>query len=99
MKGLKCICGKTAKEAKLRFHGHDITGWKCSCGEEYHNPEAVEKILLENKLKRTTYRLKLNKVRSNLILRIPKEIGDLLELKDGGEVNVALQDGKIIVAK
>ena len=96
---MKCACGKIAKyEEHLKFNGYDIDGWKCdSCGEEYYNPEKAERILLLNKLKNHKYHLKLSQVKSNLILRIPKEVGEALNLKKGGEVGFSLRIPKEIV--
>ena len=94
MKGMKCICGKTANYAKnLKFNSYDIGGWKCdSCGEIYYDPEKAERILMLNKLKKHKYSLKLSQVKSNLVLRIPKEVSDLLNLRKGGEVEFSLKD-------
>jgi YgiT-type zinc finger domain-containing protein len=98
-KGMKCVCGETAKYVKhLRFNSHDIDGWKCdSCGEEYYNPEKAERILLLNKLKKHKYYLKLSQTKSNLILRIPKEIGEVLNLRKGAEVEFGLRDSNEII--
>jgi len=74
MKGIKCVCGKVAKPVKeLKFNGHNIDGWKCTCGQIYYDPDQSQTILFLNKLKHKKYSLKLSKVRSNLILRIPKD--------------------------
>lgn len=99
MKGLKCACGKIAKYTKdLKFNNYDIEGWKCdSCGEIYYNPEQAEKILLLNKLRKHKYHLKLSQVKSNLILRIPKEVGEVLNLRKGGEVEFSLNNQDEIV--
>ena len=99
MKGMKCICGKTAKYVKhLKFNSYDIDGWKCdSCGEIYYEPEKAERILLLNKLKKHKYSLKLSQVKSNLVLRIPKEVSDLLNLRKGGEVEFSLKDANEII--
>ena len=99
MNGMKCICGKTAKYARhLKFNGYGIDGWKCgSCGEVYYEPEKAEKILLLNKLKKHKYSLKLSQVKSNLVLRIPKEVSDLLNLRKGGEVEFSLKDTNEII--
>ena len=74
-----------------------IDGWLCSCGECYFNPDQAQRILLLNKLKKQVFRLKLNQVRSNLILRIPKEVSDAMSLRDGSEVEFCLQDGKMVI--
>ena len=99
MKGMKCICGKMAKYVKyLKFNSYDIDGWKCdSCGEIYYDPEKAERILLLNKLKKHRYNLKLSQVKSNLVLRIPKDVSDLLNLKKGGEVEFSLKDTNEII--
>jgi len=87
-KGLKCFkCDSVAKETKLSFLGHKIDGWKCSkCKEEFHNPEQAEKILLLNKLKNSKFEVKIGQIRSNLIVRIPKEVQKALGLEKGEEL-------------
>ena len=98
MKGMKCVCEKTARYMKsLTFNGQDIDGWKCSCGEEYYNPEKVERILMLNKLKKRKFLLKLSQVKSNLILRIPKEVSEALNLQRGEKVEFGLNEGDEIV--
>ena len=99
MEGMKCVCGKTANYVKnLKFNSYTIDGWKCdSCGEIYYDPEKAEKILMLNKLKKHKYNLKLSQVKSNLVLRIPKEVSDLLNLKKGGEVEFSLKDTNEII--
>ena len=98
MKGMKCTCGKIAKYVEeLTFNNHTIDGWKCECGEVYYNPEKAERILLINKLKKVKYHLKLNRVKSNLILRIPKEVSDVLNLHEGNQMELGLRDATEIV--
>lgn len=96
---MKCICGRIAAYSKnLRFNGYVTDGWKCSsCKEEYYNPERAEKILLINKLKKHKFYLKLTQVKSNLILRIPKEVSEALNLRKGEKVEFGLKDAKEIV--
>ncbi len=87
MKGMKCVkCGETAKEARLSFQGHQIDGWKCRCGEEYFDPEQAEKILMLNRIRNKKFRVKLGRMRSNLIIRMPKELERTLGLEKGGEM-------------
>ncbi len=88
-KALKCgICGKIAKEAKLRFQGYDINGWRCSCGEEYFDPDESQKILSLNKVLNTGYKVKVGQIRSNLIIRIPTELAKALGLEKGETVRI-----------
>lgn len=85
---MKCYkCGKTMKYTKgIRFNEYTIDGWICHCGEIYYNPEQAQKILLLNKLKKEVIRAKLGKIRSNLILRLPKDVETALNLQQGEDV-------------
>lgn len=91
---MKCHkCGKKMKYVKgMKFNEYNIDGWKCSCGEIYYNPEQAQKILLLNKLKKEVIRAKLGKIRSNLILRLPKDIETALDLEKGEDVLIKVED-------
>lgn len=99
MKGMKCICGKTAEYVKnLKFNNYDIEGWKCNnCGEIYYNPEKVERILLLNKLNKKMVKAKLGRIRSNLVLRLPKDIETALDLHKGEQVILKVEGNEIKV--
>jgi hypothetical protein len=95
MKGMDCIkCGKIANPARLKFQGYEIDGWKCKCGERYYDPEQAQRILSLNKLKGEVVEVKLNKTRSNLILRIPKAFEQVLGLKEGKTIRLKILDLK-----
>jgi len=95
---MKCQCGKVAKyKEHLKFNNFDIDGWVCKCGEVFYNPEKAERILLLNKVQKIKYHLKLSQVKSNLILRIPKEVSDALNLTKGDELELGLRNGNEIV--
>jgi hypothetical protein len=81
----------------MQFNGYSINGWKCSCGEIYYEPEQAEKILLLNKLKKQAIKSKLGKIRSNLILRLPKDIENALHLEKGEDVLITLDEKGIKV--
>ena len=76
----------------MKFNDYTIDGWRCSCGEIYYNPEQAQKILLLNKLKKEVIRAKLGKIRSNLILRLPKDIETALDLEKGEDVIIKVED-------
>lgn len=78
-------------EKNLKFNQYRLDGWKCSCGEQYYNPEQAEKILLINKLKKSKIKAKLGQIRSNLILRLPKDFEIALGLKKGEEVELKIE--------
>ncbi len=91
-KGMVCVkCGKDAKPAQLRFQGYEISGWLCSCGEEYYDPIQAERILQLNKLKKEALEAKLGRIKSNLILRIPKAIEQVLNLREGEKIILKVQ--------
>lgn len=96
---MKCHkCNKNMKhERRIKFNEYVIGGWRCSCGEVYYNPEEAQKILLLNKLKKAVIRAKLGKIRSNLILRLPRDIEYALGLEKGEEVIIKIEGDGIRV--
>ena len=96
-KGMKCVsCSKNASPAKLHFQGIEIDGWKCSCGEEYFDPEQAEKILLLNKALRKEFEITLGQIRSNLIIRIPVELAQAMDLEKGEKIKMRADGAKSI---
>lgn len=92
-------CHKCKKNMEHRtdlvFNENKIEGWVCSCGEKYYSPEQAQKILILNKLKNEVIKAKLGRIRSNLILRLPKEVEFALGLKEGESVTIKLEDNGI----
>lgn len=90
---MKCNkCNKKMEFVKgMRFNEYSIDGRRCSCGEVYYEPEQAQKILLLNKIKEGTIRAKLGKIRSNLILRLPKDVESALGLQKGEEVLIQVE--------
>ena len=81
----------------LRFNEYELEGWQCTCGEIYFNPEQVHKALLLNKLKKEAIRAKLGRIRSNLILRLPRDIEAALNLHQGEEVLLKIDKNELKV--
>ncbi len=81
----------------MKFNEHVIDGWKCACGEVYYHPEQAQKILALNKLKKEIFHATLGKIRSNLILRLPKDIEFALGLEKGEKVLLKIEGDKIEV--
>lgn len=97
---MKCLnCNERMEyRENLKFNQYRLSGWKCaSCGEIYFNPEEAEKILLLNKLKKQVIRAKLGRIRSNLILRLPKDIEEVLNLKKGKEVSMRVEGKNLVI--
>ena len=91
---MKCDKCKKVMEHRtdMVFNGTKIQGCLCTCGEKYYSPEQAQRILLVNKLKNEMIKAKLGRMRSNLILRLPKEIEAALNLKEGESVIIKLED-------
>jgi len=100
-KGIICSCGKYAHyKNNLKFNGFDIEGWVCKhCGEVVHEPLKAEKILWLNKLQKQKFHLKLSQIKSNLVLRIPKQVSDVFGLKKGETVEFGLNKNFEFVIK
>jgi len=75
----------------MKFNQYKIDGWKCSCREVYYNPEQAQRILLLNKLRKKMIKAKLGKIRSNLILRLPKDVEQALGLEKGEDVFIKVE--------
>ena len=90
---MKCnTCGKAMKAVKgIQFNEYTVDGWKCACGEVYYDPEQAQKILVLNKLKREVIKAKLGRIRSNLILRLPRDLEYALNLEKGEDVLIKVE--------
>lgn len=94
-------CNKQMTYVKgINFNEYKIDGWSCSCGEKYYEPEQAQRILLLNKLKKDIIKTKLGKIRSNLILRLPKDIETALKLEKGENVTIKIEGNgfKVVAA-
>ena len=98
-RGIVCVCGaSTERSADIRFNGFVTGGWKCAaCGEEYGDPEKTEQTLVLNRLRQHSKTLKLNKVRSNLVMRIPVEVSEVFGLQDGDSVELRIVGDDIVL--
>ncbi|MFH1650114.1 MAG: AbrB/MazE/SpoVT family DNA-binding domain-containing protein [Candidatus Woesearchaeota archaeon] len=96
---MKCHkCGKNMKYKKgIPFNGEYIDGFVCACGEIYFDPEQIERVLVANKLRKQKMKAKLGRNRSNLILRLPKDVEAVLGLKQGEEVELSVHDKELRV--
>jgi hypothetical protein len=90
---MKCHkCGKRMKHARgMKFNEYLIDGWKCPCGEAYYEPEQAQRVLMLNRLKRAAIKAKLGRIRSNLIIRLPKDVENALGLEQGKDVLIKVE--------
>ena len=80
------------KFTTLSFNGSPIKGWVCSCGEKYYDPKEAQRILLLNKLKKENIKVRLGQIRSNLILRLPRDVEKAFSLEKGKDVIIKVRD-------
>jgi hypothetical protein len=81
----------------IPFNSYKIDGYMCSCGEIYFDSEQAQKVLLLNKLKKEKIKAKLGKIKSNLILRVPKDIETALGFEQGNEVELTIENNELRV--
>lgn len=78
---------------RTKFQGFDIDAFKNKkTGEEYFDPEQAEKILVFNKLRNKIFKVKIGKIQSNFIIRLPVEISESLDIKKGEEAKLKIED-------
>ncbi|VVB68156.1 Uncharacterised protein [Candidatus Norongarragalina meridionalis] len=80
---MKCVkCGKLAKRASLRIEGTTVPGWRCSCGEEYLDADAAERLLALRKLDRQKLTAKVTQQGNSFAVRLPMALFRALGMKD-----------------
>jgi len=94
------VCGGSLKPVKSRFQGFAIDAYRCvKCGEELFDPAQAERILEANKAMQRVYRVVLGQIQSNLIVRIPVQVSQTLNLKKGEEMELEIDGQKAICLK
>ncbi len=94
------VCGGGLKPVKSRFQGFEIDAYKCvKCGEELFDPLQAEKILEANKAMQSVFKVVLGQIQSNLIVRIPVQVSQALDLKKGEELELEVGDKNSICLK
>ncbi len=88
-----CTCGGTLKKSQceVEFFGIDFGLRECeictSCGSEYLSQETMKEVEEEVKSKRIfglERNVKVSKSGNSLVIRIPKEIAEFMNLKKDG---------------
>ncbi len=104
---MKCVfCKSETKEQEVehkeygvflgKFPGHVCT----KCGEVFFEGEVVDRIQQKSKEKGLfglSRKVKVGKVGDSLMVRIPKEIANFVKLKEGKEVRMSPEAGRIII--
>ncbi len=97
MKCFNCGSKNYAETSVLLEGGIRARAWKCGkCGETILDPEAAQKALLLNKLKKGI-EVTVGQLGNSLVMRFPAEIAQLTGLKKGKKITVYPQDEKKMV--
>jgi len=91
--GMKCVCGETAMPTKTNIEGFTVRAWRCKkCGEEYIDSGDAEFVLLYKKMQKHPVNAKIGVLGNSYIIRIPKEIAEIMHLKKGKKAQLKLKD-------
>jgi DNA-directed RNA polymerase subunit RPC12/RpoP len=99
---MKCFkCGRKMLLLKdMPFNEYKIDGYRCEpCKEVFFDPEQAQKVLLINQVKKERFKAKLGRIKSNLILRLPKDIETALNFQQGEEVILTVGELKVARAQ
>jgi len=89
--GMRCSCGAMASPGKTNIDGYTVRCWKCQkCQQEYLDSGDAEFVLLAKKLAHKPLTAKIGTLGNSYILRIPKEIAELLRLTKGKRATLRL---------
>ncbi len=94
---MKCECGKEMREIESEFKGFKIKGWSCECGEELLDPVQVNAVLKLRKLIKEGIRARVGRVGNNLVVRLPKAIESVCNIKEGDLVSIEPSDSVLVV--
>ena len=83
---------------RTKFQGIEIDAFKnTKTGEEYFDPEQAEQILEFNKLRNKLFKTIAGQIQSNIIIRLPVEVSNSLNIKKGEEVKIKIESKKKIL--
>ncbi|MBI2971559.1 MAG: AbrB/MazE/SpoVT family DNA-binding domain-containing protein [Candidatus Aenigmarchaeota archaeon] len=85
---LECECGGAMKPKLFNVEGFDVRGWQCLKCHRIDYSDDMNVVLTIKKFKKKGALLKLRKVGETVVITIPKEIREALELKEGGDVTL-----------
>jgi len=85
---LECECGGTMVPKLFNVEGFDVRGWQCKKCDRIDYSDDMNVVLTIKKFKKRGAILKLRKVGDTVVITIPKEIREALELKEGEDVKL-----------
>ncbi len=85
---LKCDCGGSMKPKTFNVEGFAVRGWECEKCNRIDYSDDINFALTVKKFKNKGVSLRLRQVGDTVVITIPKEIRDALELKAGEDVRM-----------
>ena len=95
---LECECGGVMKPKLFNVEGFDVRGWQCKKCNRIDYSDDMNAVLTIKKLRKKGATLKLRKVGDTVVITVPKDIREALELKEGEDVKMyPLSKKKIMI--
>ncbi len=85
---LECECSGTMKPKLFNVEGFDVRGWQCKKCSRIDYSDDINLALTIKKYRKKGAMLKLRKVGDTVVITIPKEIREALELEEGEDVKM-----------
>lgn len=91
-------CNKNMKRIKDTFQGFEVEAWKCpNCKEVIYDQEVIQPILQYNKLRKEKLTVKVGTLGKSKMLRIPKVIEKIYDIRRGERLTLGLEPKRIII--
>ncbi len=85
---LKCECSETMKPKLFNVEGIPVRGWECRKCKRIEYSDDINLVLTIKKYKKQGASLKLREVGDTVVITIPKEIREAMQLKVGEDVKL-----------
>lgn len=90
-------CRVVMRKKAFKMMGFDVRGWECGrCKENIYIGDDLNKVLVYNKLK-NGIPVKIGTLGSSLVMRIPKEVSEVLGIQKGKEIILKVRDNELVV--
>ena len=85
---LECECGGSMKPKLFDIEGIPVRGWECRKCRRIEYSDDINLVLTIKKYKKQGALLKLRQVGDTVVITIPKEIREAMQLKVGEDVKL-----------
>lgn len=87
-KKIRCECGKWAKPKTFNVEGFWVRGWQCPKCDRIEYSDDINRVLMINKLKKQHLRVKVGVLGQSKIVRMPKELLEVVDLAKGETIDI-----------